>query len=150
MLNKNQKWSLAQATFLMAILFLPFKISMHLPNFIRYLGISFIIIGIGLAGYAVASLKSNLKPSPKPRVGGSLVTTGLYSIVRHPAYSGIVIAALGYSLWTNDAIRFALTAALLIFFDFKSSIEEKWLEKSFPEFIDYKKRVSKKFIPGIY
>ncbi|MCX5712796.1 MAG: DUF1295 domain-containing protein, partial [Candidatus Omnitrophica bacterium] len=132
MLNKNQKWSLAQAIFLLSILVIPFKISMHLPNVIRYLGISFILIGIGLASYAIAALKSNLKPSPpspKPRVGGSLITTGLYSIVRHPAYSSIVIAALGYSLWTNDAIRCALTAALLIFFDFKSSIEEKWLEK---------------------
>ena len=150
MLNKNQKWSLAQATFLLAILFLPFKISMHLPNVIRYLGISFIIIGIGLAGYAVVSLKSNLKPSPRPRVGGSLITTGLYSIVRHPAYSGIVIAALGYSLWKNDAIRCVLTVALLIFFDFKSKIEEKWLEKTYSEYRNYKKQVAKKFIPWIY
>ena len=150
MLNNNKKWSLAQAILLLSILFLPFKINMHLPNVIRYLGISFIFIGIGLASYAITSLKSNLKPSPRPRVGGFLITTGLYGIVRHPAYSGIVIAALGYSLWTNDAIRCTLTVALLIFFDFKSSIEEKWLEKKFPEFIDYKKRVTKKFIPGIY
>ena len=150
MLNKNQKWSLAQAIFLLSILFIPFKVSMHLPNVIRYLGISFILIGIGLASFAIASLKSNLKPSPRPRAGGSLITTDLYSIVRHPAYSGIVIAALGYSLWKNDAIRCVLTVALLIFLDFKSSIEEKWLEKSFPEFSDYKKRVNKKFIPGIY
>ncbi len=150
MLNNNKKWSLAQAIFLLSILFLPFKINMHLPNVIRYLGLSFMIIGISLVGYAIVSLKSNLKPSPKPRVGGSLETTGLYSIVRHPAYSSIVIMALGYSLWKNDAIRCVLTFALFIFFDLKSSIEEKWLEKSFPEFIDYKKRVNKKLIPGIF
>lgn len=150
MLNTNKKWSLAQAIFLLLILFFPFKISMNLPNIIRYLGISFMIIGIGLAGYAVASLKSNLKPSLRPRAGGSLITTGLYGIVRHPAYSGIAIAALGYSLWKNDAIKYVLTFVLLIFFDFKSSIEEKWLEKAHPEYRNYKKQVAKKFIPWIY
>jgi len=150
MLNNNKKWSLIQAIFLLAILFFPFEISMHLPNSIFYLGIAFMIIGIGLAGYAVVSLKSNLKPSPKPRVGGSLISTGLYGIVRHPAYSGILIAALGYSLWKNDAIRCVLTLALLFFFDFKSKIEEKWLEKAYPEYSNYKKQVPKKFIPWIY
>jgi protein-S-isoprenylcysteine O-methyltransferase Ste14 len=150
MLNNNKKWSLAQAIFFLFILFFPFKLSMHLSNAIRYFGISFMIIGIGLAGYAVVSLKSNLKPSPKPRFGGSLIITGLYSIVRHPAYSAIAIAALGYSFWKNDAIRCVLTGALLIFFDFKSSLEEKWLEKTYTEYSNYKKQVPKKFIPWIY
>ena len=150
MLNKNQKWSLAQAIFLLSILFLPFKISIHLSNVIRYLGILFILIGIGLASYAALSLKSNLKPSPKPRVGGSLITTGLYSIVRHPAYSYILLAVLGFSLWMNDAIRLLLTLGLFVFFNVKSSVEEKWLEKAYPEYGNYKKRVTKKFIPWIY
>lgn len=148
--GKNKEWSLIQALFLLSILFLPFKISVHIPNAVRYLGMSCVIIGFALVFYAAMSLKENLKPSPKPRSGGYLVATGLYSIVRHPAYSGIIISALGYSLWKSDAVRFGLTGALCILFDYKSRIEEKWLEKSFPEYIDYKRRVSKKFIPGIY
>ena len=150
MLNNNKKWSLAQAIFLLSILFFPFKITMHLSNVIRYLGISFMIIGVGLAGYAIASLKSNLKPSPKPRVGGALITTGLYSIVRHPAYSCILLTVLGFSLWMNDAIRLLLTVGFFVFLNAKSSVEERWLEKAYPEYCNYKKRVTKKFIPWIY
>ena len=150
MLNKNQKWSLAQAIFLLATLFLPFKVNMNLSNVIRYLGILFILIGIGLASYAALSLKSNLKPSPKPRVGGSLITTGLYSIVRHPAYSCILLTVLGFSLWMNDAIRLLLTVGFFVFLNAKSSVEERWLEKAYPEYGNYKKRVTKKFIPWIY
>lgn len=150
MLNNNKKWFLAQAILLLSILFFPFKISMHLPNVIRYLGISCVIIGIALVTYAAMSLKSNLKPSPKPRAGGFLLTMGLYSIVRHPAYSGIVTAALGYSFWENDVIRCVLTVALLILFDLKSNIEEKWFEKTYSEYSNYKKQVAKKFIPWIY
>lgn len=150
MLSKNQKWSLAQAIFLLSILLVPFKISMYLPSFIRNLGISFMVIGIGLVSYVVSSLKANLKPSPRPRVGGSLITTGLYGIVRHPAYSSLGIAALGYSFWMNDAVRVVLTGALCILFDYKSKIEEEWLEKTYPEYTSYKKRVTNKFIPWVY
>jgi protein-S-isoprenylcysteine O-methyltransferase Ste14 len=148
--SKNKKWFLMQAAFLLSILFVPFKISMHLPNVIRYLGISFMVIGIGLASYAVISLGSNLKPSLSPRIGGFLITTGLYGIVRHPAYSGVAIAALGYSFWMNDAVRVVLTGALCILFDYKSKIEEEWLEKTYPEYTSYKKRVTNKFIPWVY
>jgi protein-S-isoprenylcysteine O-methyltransferase Ste14 len=123
---------------------------MHLPNLIRYLGISCVIVGIVLVIYAAMSLKSNLKPSLKPRAGGCLRTTGLYSIVRHPAYSGIVTAALGYSFWENDLIKCMLTVALFILFDLKSSIEEKWFEKTYSQYNYYKKQVAKKFIPWIY
>ena len=146
----NTVWVLAQAILILSVLFLPFKIPVHLPNVIRYLGMSCAIAGISLAVYAAISVKKNLRPSPKPRTGGYLVTTGLYGIVRHPAYSGIVISALGYSFWKSDVVRFILAGALLILFDYKSKIEEKLLEKSFPGYSDYKKRVSKKFIPGVY
>ena len=150
MLSRNQKWSLSQVIFLLTIIFIPFKIRINLPSVIRYLGISFMVIGIGLASYAVISLESNLKPSPRPRAGGSLITTGLYGIVRHPAYSGVAIAALGYSFWMNDAVRVVLTGALCILFDYKSKIEEEWLEKTYPEYTSYKKRVTNKFIPWVY
>ncbi len=150
MLSRNQKWSLSQVIFLLTIIFIPFKIRINLPSVIRYLGISFMVIGIGLASYAVISLESNLKPSPRPRAGGSLITTGLYSIVRHPAYSGILLAALGASLWMDDLIRIFLTVGLFVFFNVKSSIEESWLEKTYPDYVEYKKRITRKFIPWIY
>ena len=143
-------WVLAQVILILSILFLPFKISVNLPNIIRYLGALCTIAGIILAVCAAISVKENLTPSPKPRAGGYLVTTGLYGIVRHPAYSGIVISALGYSFWKSDVVRFILAGALFILCDYKSKTEEKLLEKSFPGYSDYKKQVSKKFIPGIY
>ena len=147
---RNKQWFLIQTILLLLILFSPFRISVHLPANIRYLSLFFFVIGGFIALYSVLSLKGNLKPSPKPRVGGYLVTSGLYKIVRHPAYSGIVIAALGWGLWMNDLIRILLTLVLFVFFDAKSRMEEKWLEKAYPEYKSYKKHVTKKFIPWLY
>lgn len=146
----NKWWFILQTFLLLLILFSPFRIILCLSLSIRYLGLFFIILGISLTVHAVLSLKENLKPSPKPRVGGCLATSGLYSIVRHPAYSCILLTALGISLWMNDAIRLLLTMGLFIFFDAKSKVEEKWLERTYSDYIIYKKQVPKKFIPGVY
>jgi len=147
---RNKQWFLSQAILLLLILFFPFRIKLFSLPSIRYLGLFLLIIGGALALYAALSLKENLKPSPKPRVGGYLVTSGLYSIVRHPAYSGILLAALGVSLWMNDLARVLLTLGLFVFFDAKSRVEESWLEKTYPDYAEYKKRIKRKFIPWIY
>ena len=147
---QNKHWILIQSTLLLLILFWPFKIELNLPAIVKNTGIFFLVGGFILAEIAVKALKDNLRPSPKPKVGGKLITTGLYSIVRHPAYGAILISALGLGLWMNDGVRLMLLVCLLIFFDAKSRIEEKWLEKRYSEYTDYKKHVTKKFIPGVF
>lgn len=147
---RNKQLFLSQTILLLLILFFPFRIKLFSLAGIRYLGLFLVIIGSVLALYAVLRLKENLKPSPKPRIGGYLVTSGLYGIVRHPAYSGILLAALGISLWMNDLIRIVLTLGLFVFFDAKSRVEESWLEKTYTDYAEYKKRVKRKFIPWTY
>lgn len=147
---RNKYWLLSQTLLLALVIFSPFRIKLHVSINIRYLGLFFVGVGVAFAFIAGFSLKENLKPSPKPRLGGYLVTSGLYRIVRHPAYSCIVIAALGWGLWMSDPSRILFTLALFVFFDVKSRAEERWLEKAYPEYVDYKKRVTKKLIPWIY
>jgi protein-S-isoprenylcysteine O-methyltransferase Ste14 len=50
----------------------------------------------------------------------------------------------------NDAIRLLFTLGLFIFFDAKSKVEERWFERTYSDYINYKKQVPKKFIPGVY
>ena len=147
---QNKYWIFIQTILLLLILIWPFKIELPLPAFVKDTGIFFLVGGFILAVVAAKALKDNLRPSPKPKVGGKLITTGLYSIVRHPAYGAILISALGLSLWMGDGARLMLSACLLLFFDAKSKMEEKWLEKAYPEYPTYKKQVTKRFIPWIY
>ena len=137
---QNKGWFFIQTVLLLLILFSPFRIIIYLPLSVRCLGLFFIILGSSLTVYAALSLKENLKPSPKPRTGGCLVTAGLYSIVRHSAYSCILLTALGISLWMNDAARLLLTLGLFVFFDFKLKAEEKWLEKTYSDYTNYKNK----------
>lgn len=150
LMMQNKHWFLIQALLLLAILFWPFRIGLPLSAIVRNTGIIFLIGGSVFAVAAISALRNNLGPSPEPKAGGRLITTGLYSIVRHPAYGAIIISAFGLSLWLGDGARFVLSVCLSLFFDAKLKVEEKWLEAAYPKYVVYKKQVAKKLIPWVY
>jgi protein-S-isoprenylcysteine O-methyltransferase Ste14 len=123
---------------------------LHLLTSIKYCGLFILAFGIIFSFIAARSLKGNFKSSLKPQAGGDLVVSGLYGIVRHPAYSGILLMALGISLWMDDATRMLLTFGLFVFLNAKASVEESWLAKNYPEYVEYKRRVPKRFFPRIF
>ncbi|WP_218082352.1 methyltransferase family protein [Anthocerotibacter panamensis] len=113
------------------------------------LGLVLLLDGIVVMLLSLVTLGPNLTPFPRPRPEGQLVTTGIYSLIRHPLYTGVVLASLGLSLFTNSLLRLLLTVALFLVHDLKASREEQWLEERFPEYPNYRQRV-KKFFPGVY
>ncbi|MEG4506863.1 isoprenylcysteine carboxylmethyltransferase family protein [Microcoleus sp. F6_B4] len=105
-------------------------------------GLIFIIKGL-------IDLGKNLTPLPYPIENGELVQTGIYRIVRHPLYSGLILAALGWTIFQLSISHLIASAILIIFFDIKANREETWLLEKYPDYSDYRQRV-KKLIPGIY
>jgi protein-S-isoprenylcysteine O-methyltransferase Ste14 len=94
-------------------------------------------------------LGKNLTPLPYPKDDSTLVKTGIYGVVRHPLYSGLIFAALGWTIFQLSASHFLGTMILFIFLDLKARQEERWLKQKYPEYIEYCSQV-KKLIPGIY
>ena len=117
-------------------------ITWFLASILGLSGLIFIIKGL-------IDLGKNLTPLPYPREDGELVQTGIYGMVRHPLYSGLISVALGWALFQMSISHLIATAILLIFFDLKSSREERWLSEKYPDYSEYSQRV-KKLIPGIY
>ncbi len=75
-----------------------------------------------------------------------LVTSGPYRLVRHPIYSGILVANVGTAMalsWFWLA-AFGLAA---IYFVYSATVEEKFLTEQFPEAYPAYKRSSKMLIP---
>ncbi|MCS7060752.1 MAG: isoprenylcysteine carboxylmethyltransferase family protein [Anaerolineae bacterium] len=113
-------------------------------------------IGIVLAAPAAAlviggilSLGRNLTPLPAPVEDGALVDQGLYCIVRHPIYSGIIFAAVAWALMCGSVLGLFLSIPVFVFFDLKSRREEAWLAEKYPAYADYRRRV-RKLIPFLY
>ncbi len=105
--------------------------------------------GLILIVKGLINLGKNLTPLPYPRADGELVQTGVYGIVRHPLYSGVIFVALGWTIFQFSLSHLIATAILLIFFDIKATREETWLIEKYPDYAEYRQQV-KKLIPGIY
>jgi protein-S-isoprenylcysteine O-methyltransferase Ste14 len=103
------------------------------------------VLGIG----GVFSLGCNRTVFPRPLEKGSLVQTGIYSLVRHPLYSSLIALGAGWSIDRASWPALFLTAMLALLLDFKSRVEERWLRKKFPGYELYARRV-KRLIPWIY
>jgi protein-S-isoprenylcysteine O-methyltransferase Ste14 len=98
---------------------------------------------------AAWQLGRNLTALPKPRPGGYLVQQGLYRVVRHPIYCGVLLWALGSSLAHLNLWTLLLCGLLFVWLDRKASLEETWLQERFPGYSAYRQRV-KKLIPWVY
>jgi protein-S-isoprenylcysteine O-methyltransferase Ste14 len=77
----------------------------------------------------------------------SLVTEGIYRLIRHPIYTGDMLLLVGVQLALNSRLVFA--AAPLIGVTVRQAIvEESILAGSFPTYQEYRKR-TKRFVPYI-
>ena len=112
------------------------------------------LVGVGLVVVykAAVDLGTNLSPWPTPadpNTGrGSLVDTGVYSLMRHPMYTGLILGMTGLSVATDSALRLLLTAALYLVLDAKADYEESKLMETYGnEYIFYMLKVQDKIIP---
>jgi protein-S-isoprenylcysteine O-methyltransferase Ste14 len=114
-----------------------------------FCGIAFLAIAAicGLGG--AMALGRNLTPFPKPSAGKGIVQSGIYGRMRHPLYTSVFCAALGWSLVWHSWSGLAASLALAVFLDAKARREERWLRRRFPDYAQYAKRV-RRFIPWIY
>lgn len=112
-------------------------------------GVLLVAAGMVVSILAALHLGSNLTPLPQPRDNARLVVTGLYRLVRHPIYCGILLMAIGWALFVQGWLTLAYALVLVVFFDIKSRREEIWLMQRFPDYAEYRRHV-RKLIPFIY
>ena len=112
-------------------------------------GITAILVGCGLAARGIWDLRYHLSPFPRPIAGAPLVESGAYRLIRHPIYSGLALAAIGWGLVAGSTLAIAAAGLLFLLFAGKSRREEAWLVAIHPEYRAYQRR-TKRLIPWIY
>jgi protein-S-isoprenylcysteine O-methyltransferase Ste14 len=113
------------------------------------LGVLCGVVGIALAIWARVYLASNWGMPMSVKENPELVTTGPYEYIRHPIYTGILLAMLGSALATGPFWAVVMLCAG-IYFIYSSMQEEKLMLKEFPDkYPGYKAR-TKMLIPFIY
>lgn len=113
---------------------------------VQVVGVVLFVAGLALAVWARIYLGRNWGMPMSERAEPELVTSGPYRFVRHPIYSGILLAVLGSALSTT---LFWLAALVLLgaYFIYSARVEEQTMTRSFPsQYPSYKAR-TKMLIP---
>ncbi len=123
------------------------SLRVHSP-ILQAVGLVLFLCGIALAVWARVHLGRNWGTPMSQKDEPELITSGPYHLVRHPIYSGILLATLGTALITNGdwLIVFGLMA---VYFLYSAGVEEKLLESSFPSTYPSYRAHTKRLIPFV-
>lgn len=111
-------------------------------------GVVVFFAGIGLAVWARVTIGRNWGMPMTQKNSAELVTGGPYRLIRHPIYSGILLAGVG----TGVALDWMWLGAVLIagiYFVYAAGVEERYLETQFPETYPAYKRATKMLVPYV-
>ncbi|HTC09267.1 MAG TPA: isoprenylcysteine carboxylmethyltransferase family protein [Acetobacteraceae bacterium] len=100
---------------------------------VRWLGALLYAVGIVVRLWPVYVLGDRFSGLVAIQPGHSLVTTGIYSVVRNPSYLGLVVATLGWGMAFNTWVGVLLAAALLPPLVARMRAEERLLREQFGE-----------------
>jgi protein-S-isoprenylcysteine O-methyltransferase Ste14 len=116
---------------------------------IGWVGVVFSVVGIGVATWARVCLGRSWGMPMTVRAKPRLVRDGPYRFVRHPIYSGLLVALIGSAIATGSGF---LPAAIGsgTYFVLSLRVEEADMAASFPdEYPEYSKH-TKRLIPFVY
>ena len=107
-----------------------------------------VALGVAVGVAAGGRLGRTLTPSPIPKQDGHLETSGIYGLVRHPIYTGLLTASLGLVVWGASWGHVVVFALLLVLISVKARAEEKMLFATYSAYGSYAARVGR-FLPGV-
>ncbi len=110
--------------------FKPDTLAVHSP-ILQVVGVVLLLSGLGLAVWARIYLGRNWGMPMTKKEEPELVTSGPYRFVRHPIYSGLLLAVLGTALATNLYLLIAL-AVVGAYFIYSATVEERLMTATFP------------------
>jgi len=102
------------------------------------IGVALCAAGVALAIWARVYLGSNWGMPMSVKENPQLVTTGPYRYIRHPIYSGVMLAALGSSLVNPWWLIVFIVSS--VYFAISAFAEDRQMQAQFPaEYPAYKK-----------
>ena len=122
-------------SFVAPVSFLPLGVSLAV-------GIPLLVVGVGLFGWAQASLfRGGENPAPHTSTA-RLVTAGAFGVSRNPIYAGGTIGLLGLAVLLDTATGLAIVMLLGLLARSVALAEERYLEAKFGgEYREYRSHV---------
>jgi protein-S-isoprenylcysteine O-methyltransferase Ste14 len=117
---------------------------------VRWLGVGLFAIGGALRIWPVFVLGRRFSGLVAIQPGHTLVTSGVYGVIRHPSYLGLFVNALGWALTFRSGVGVLLAALLVPPLLVRIHAEERLLRDQFGSEYDVYCRRTWRLIPGLY
>jgi len=103
-------------------------------------GVFFLVLSLYLISKSHKAVFSDKTAKPK------LINSGVYSLVRHPMYLGILLFCLSFFFFSPSVLSFVVWIAFFVIYEKMTAYEENDLVRIIgKEYISYQNRVSKWF-----
>jgi protein-S-isoprenylcysteine O-methyltransferase Ste14 len=135
------------AAFLLLRVFKVNGVDVH-NSILEVVGLILFICGLAIAVWARINLGRNWGMPMTEKDEPELVTSGPYKFVRHPIYSGILLAVLGTSL-ALDTYGLIAFGAIGLYFIYSARVEEQLMTTSFPSTYPSYRAKTKMLIPFV-
>ena len=119
---------------------------------IKNIGLGFYFIGMLLF---MASMNANEFAETTVNIqeerGQKVIDTGIYSLVRHPMYTGFIFFISGVNIWLGTYLSLLLSLIFLVIaLRSRINIEEKTLLNDLEGYDDYCKKVKARLFPYLF
>ena len=132
--------------FIIFLMILPLGSETRYP----YMGSLILIIGIIIGLLAIKEHKrGNFNIRPDIKENCELVTSGIYTYVRHPMYLSVLVSMFGVAVIYFTYYEFVLFIMLLVTLLVKLFYEESLWKCHSPDYIEYLQR-TKRLIPFVF
>jgi protein-S-isoprenylcysteine O-methyltransferase Ste14 len=113
------------------------------------IGTVIFVLGLALAVWARIYIGRNWGMPMSRRAEPELVTSGPYHTIRHPIYTGIILAMVGTTIAVSLYWLIAV-AALGAYFSYSAVTEERHMAEQFPNAYPEYKQSTKMLIPYVF
>lgn len=117
---------------------------------IRWTGVVLFLLGGALRLWPVHVLGHRFSGLVAIQPGHTLQTGGVYSVIRHPSYLGLLLNATGWALAFRSGVGLLLAALNLVPLIARIRAEENLLRSEFGQAYEAYRARTARLIPGIY
>ena len=113
--------------------------------------IAVLVLGLAIRWTAILTLGKSFSANVAIRETQTVHRTGLFRVVRHPSYSGLLLVFVAIGLHTRNWIAFGIVLVpVVVAMMYRIHVEEIALRKAFgEEYVAYS-RVTKRLVPWVY
>jgi protein-S-isoprenylcysteine O-methyltransferase Ste14 len=150
----NQKITQAVITVFFLLLFLVPSIDHHfqwytIPSYLSLMSDGFVVLGLFVI-FLVFKANSYTSVLVEVNEGQKVVSTGPYSIVRHPMYSGALVMLLFIPLALGSFWGLLAFPPILLAIAIRLNEEEKFLAQQLPGYSEYRQKVKYRLMPYVW